>query len=51
MHNSALSPFKHQAGTVTEQAFDVFTINKKEHKLYVTRIGCGEDREFPYDVF
>ena len=51
MHNSALSPFKHRAGTVTEQAFDIFTINKKEHKLYVTRIGCGEDREFIYDVF
>ena len=51
LHNSALSPFKHQAGTITEQAFDIFTINKKEHKLYVTRIGCGEDREFTYDVF
>lgn len=51
MHNSALASCKHQAGTVTEQAFDIFTINKKEHKLYVTRIGCGEDREFTYDVF
>lgn len=51
MHNSAQSPFAHKVGTVTEQAFDIFTINKKEHKLYATRIGCGEDREFTYDVF
>ena len=50
-HNSALSPFKHTDNTTAEQAFDIFTINKKEHKLYVTRIGCGEDREFTYDVF
>ena len=51
MHNSALSPFMHKPETITEQAFDIFTINKKEHKLYATRIGAGEDREFTYDVF
>ena len=51
LHNAAQSPFVHKAGTVTEQAFDIFTINKQEHKLYATRIGCGEDREFTYDVF
>ena len=51
LHNSKLSPFAHQAGTVTEQAFDIFTIDKKAHKLYVTRVGCGADREFSYDVF
>jgi len=38
-------------GTIEEQAFDIFTINKKTHKLYATRIGRGESREFSYDVF
>ena len=38
-------------GSVEEQAFDIFTINKKEHKLYITRIGRGGDREFAYEVF
>ncbi len=51
MHNSESNPFKHVEGTTTEQAFDIYTIDKKNHKLYVTRIGCGEDREFEYEVF
>ena len=51
MHNSSGSNFKHVLGTTTEQAMDIFTINKKEHKIYATRIGCGEDREFTYEVF
>ena len=51
LHNSADSPFVHKERTNTEQSFDIFTINKKEHKLYVTKIGCGEDREFTYEVF
>ncbi len=48
MHNSASSPFHHEKGTVTEQAIDVFTINKSKRKIYVTRIGAGYDREFTY---
>ena len=40
-----------QENTVTEQAFDIFTIDKTAHKIYVTRIGAGDDREFTYDVF
>lgn len=51
LHNSSKSSFRHVPSTITEQAIDVFTINKKEHKLYATRIGCGEDREFTYEVF
>ncbi len=35
-------------GTYTEQSFDVFTINKKTGKIYATKIGAGEDREFSY---
>lgn len=35
-------------GTDTEQAFDVYTINKEERKFYCTRIGAGSDREFNY---
>lgn len=51
LHNSASSPFVHKERTNTEQSFDIFTINKKEHKLYITKIGCGEDRVFDYQVF
>ena len=32
------------AGTITEQSFDVFTINTAERKIYATKIGAGEDR-------
>ena len=37
--------------TATEQAFDIFTIDKSTHKIHITRIGAGDDREFTYDVF
>ncbi len=51
IHNDSHSAFLHTKGTVTEQAFDIFTIDKNNHKIYATRIGCGEDREFEYKVF
>ena len=35
-------------GTITEQAFDIFTINKSTRKVNITRVGQGEDREFEY---
>lgn len=37
-------------GTTTEQAFDVFHIDTdpENRKIYATRIGFGEDREFSY---
>lgn len=35
-------------GTTTEQAFDVFSIDKTNKKIYTTRFGVGEDREFKY---
>lgn len=38
-------------GQVSEQLFDILTIDRKRHKVYVTRIGYGEDREFNYEVF
>ena len=34
--------------TTDEDAFDIFTINKENRKIYVTRFGYGEDREFAY---
>ncbi len=37
--------------TTDEQAFDIFTIDKSAHKIHITRIGRGADREFTYDVF
>lgn len=35
-------------GTITEQSFDVFTINKAKKKIYATKIGAGVDREINY---
>lgn len=32
----------------TENAFDVFTIDKTNRKVYITRIGAGSDRVFDY---
>lgn len=37
------------AGTITEQSFDVFTVNTKTNTIYATKIGAGEDREIGYD--
>ena len=36
------------AGTVTEQSFDVFTVNKKTRTINATKIGAGVDREIRY---
>ena len=38
-----------KAGTVTEQSFDVFTVNKKTEKIYATKIGAGSDRIITFD--
>lgn len=35
-------------GTTTEQAFDIFTINKATRTVDITRIGAGENRQFRY---
>jgi hypothetical protein len=36
------------AGTITEQSFDVFTVNRATKKIYATKIGAGSDREINY---
>ena len=36
------------AGTVTEQSFDVFTVNKATRTIYSTKIGAGSDRVISY---
>lgn len=35
-------------GTISEQCFDVLSVNKSERKVYLTRVGAGSDREFNY---
>lgn len=35
-------------GTITEQSFDVFTVNKVDGKIYATKIGAGDDRVIDY---
>lgn len=51
MHNSEKNPYPHVLDTFSEQAFDIFTIDKGAHKIFVTRVGCGVNREYEYDVF
>ena len=36
---------KGKAGTITERAFDVVTVDKKKGKIYLTKVGLGQDRE------
>lgn len=36
------------AGTVTEQSFDVFTVNKATRTIYATKIGAGDNRVIYY---
>lgn len=46
--NTAELKAERVAGTITEQSFDVFTVNKKSHTIYATKIGAGKDREINY---
>ena len=36
------------AGTITEQSFDVFTVNKKTGTIHATKIGAGADRTITF---
>ena len=36
------------ADTITEQSFDIFTVNKAERKIHATKIGAGSDRSISY---
>lgn len=40
--------WKREAGTLTEQAFDVFTINTQERTVSAIRIGAGKNRSWRY---
>ena len=51
IHNTDVKLALHTKGTTSEQAIDIFTIDKNAHKVYVTRVGCGENRELDYEVF
>ena len=35
-------------GNVTEQAFDVFTIDTREKRISTVRVGAGENRSWRY---
>lgn len=45
---SAPSGYTRTVSTITEQAFDVFCINKTSRSINIIRIGAGQDREFTY---
>lgn len=36
------------SGTIAEQAFDIATVNKNERKIYLTRVGAGNNRVVSY---
>ena len=38
-------------GNTDEQCFDIFTVNRKTHRIDITRIGRGDSRSFGYEVF
>lgn len=46
--NSAELLAQRVADTVTEQSFDVFTIDRAAKTIYATKIGAGEDRVIRY---
>ena len=48
LHQPGHSPYKRIPGTDSEHAFDIFTIDKRKRKIFITRIGAGEDREIDY---
>lgn len=48
LHQPEHSPYKRIPGTDSEHAFDIFTIDKRKRKIFITRIGAGEDREVEY---
>lgn len=40
--------YRRRAGTITEQAFDIYCINYDTQRINLIRIGAGENREFSY---
>ncbi len=40
--------YEREYGTLTEQAFDVVQIDSMARKVFLTRVGCGENREYTY---
>lgn len=48
--NTVHSQYEMIKGTTTEQAFDIFSVDKTNKKIYTTRIGVGKDREFKYSL-
>lgn len=47
-NEASISTLTRTRNTTTESAFDVVQIDKAGRKVYLTRIGAGEDREFSY---
>lgn len=42
------NPVERIVGTATETAIDIVTVDRKQRKIYTTRIGAGYDREIDY---
>lgn len=47
-YNEEYGKLTREKDTVTEQAFDVVQVDRNNRKIYMTRIGAGNDREFSY---
>lgn len=50
MYSGAGSPIQRRDGDRTELLFDVVTIDPAGRKIYVTRVGAGEDREVDFSI-
>lgn len=46
--NDAVQNAERIPGTVTEQSFDIFTVDRKKRTIYATKIGAGDDRAILY---
>lgn len=46
--NDAELKAERDKGTVKEQSFDVFTVDKAKGTIYATKIGAGDDREISF---
>ena len=47
-NEAGISSLTRTKGTITESAFDAVQIDKARRKVYLTRIGAGDDREFDF---
>ena len=51
MQSAGRSEYDRVECSYRTNAIDILTVHPHEHKVFVTRVGAGPDREFTYEVF